>query len=40
MSYLVVIKAFEALENKDLIEKMVSYKNRVKRSGCPKENEE
>ena len=40
MSYLVVIKAFEALENKDLIEKMVSYKSRVKRSGCPKENEE
>ena len=36
MSYLVRVKAYEALENKELIEKMASYRNKVKRSGCPK----
>lgn len=32
MSYLVRMKAYEALENKELIERMASYRNKVQRS--------
>ena len=39
MSYLERVKAFEALNNKELIEKMASYRNKVKRSGCPGKTE-
>ena len=39
MSYLVHMKAYEALNNKQLIERMASYRNKVKRSGCPKERD-
>lgn len=37
MKLLERIKAYEALNNQELIERMVAYKNRVKRSGCPNE---